>query len=143
MIPLKKSNDQFVIVEQGRTCNYPIAAILPLTNLSYKNQELSIPHDLDTFVSRFKTELLSSSYRKHPVVFNDKSALKAEEILFKIAHILNTQKSHWWLEGGTLLGLYRDGKLLDWDHDVDLGVQFESEEQIENLLTALKRTIYY
>ena len=29
---------------------------------------------------------------------------------------------HFWLESGALLGLIRDGALISWDHDIDLGI---------------------
>ncbi|MBU0580296.1 MAG: LicD family protein, partial [Candidatus Margulisbacteria bacterium] len=35
---------------------------------------------------------------------------------------LNKAKIKYWLDGGTLLGLYRDGSLISYDSDVDLGI---------------------
>ncbi|MBT3300126.1 MAG: hypothetical protein HN657_06755 [Candidatus Marinimicrobia bacterium] len=142
VIPFTKIKEQFVIAEKGREVSYPISAILPLDKIDYKNSSLPVPHDLKDFVVNYRTELLSSTYRKHDIVFDQKSTEEAENILFDIAEILNRNKNHWWLEGGTLLGLYRDGKLLDWDHDIDLGVRFDSSKQIDRLLKALRKTNY-
>jgi hypothetical protein len=42
------------------------------------------------------------------------------DILDKIPYILDGLD--WWLEFGTLLGLHRDGKIIDWDYDLDVGI---------------------
>jgi len=143
LLPLVRHGDSFEIVETGRKCSYPKLALLPSDHKNYKGLKLSTPHDLDQFVKSYRNELLSNSYRTHPATFDAESAKQAENMLFNIAGVLNLQSAHWWLEGGTLLGVHRDGKLLDWDHDIDLGLRFDSEEQVSQLLKSLKKTPYY
>ena len=46
------------------------------------------------------------------------------------------------LEGGTLLGIVRDQKLIPWDHDLDFGMKFESEAQMKLLIRRLRRRYY-
>jgi len=46
------------------------------------------------------------------------------EIFDKIPYIL--EGADWWLEFGTLLGFIREGKIIDWDNDLDIGVMEES-----------------
>jgi len=36
--------------------------------------------------------------------------------------IIEKYKIEYWLEGGTALAAYRDGKILSWEHDFDIGV---------------------
>ena len=40
----------------------------------------------------------------------------------------------YWLDQGTLLGLYRDKKIIEWDLDVDIGVLYEGSKKIRELL---------
>lgn len=40
---------------------------------------------------------------------------------------LNKTKISYWLDGGTLVGYYRDKKLLKWDDDIDIGFIMEDE----------------
>lgn len=40
----------------------------------------------------------------------------------------------YWLECGTLLGAYREGKLIDIDYDMDIGVFNEDSERIKKLM---------
>lgn len=55
------------------------------------------------------------------------------EILDKIPYIM--EGTDWWLEFGTLLGLIRENKIIDWDNDLDIGVTEESftQEKIKNI----------
>lgn len=46
------------------------------------------------------------------------------DMLDKIPYIMSHMD--WWLEFGTLLGLIREGKIIDWDDDIDIGVTEES-----------------
>jgi hypothetical protein len=54
-------------------------------------------------------------------------------ILNKIPYIF--EGMDWWLEFGTLLGFIRDGKIIDWDDDLDVGIMEESltPENIEKI----------
>ena len=57
-------------------------------------------------------------------------------ILEKIPYIF--EGLDWWLEFGTLLGLVREGKIIDWDNDLDIGVMEETMTQ-ENIEKIKKR----
>jgi phosphorylcholine metabolism protein LicD len=56
------------------------------------------------------------------------------KIILEIPYIL--QENNWWLDFGTLLGFHRDGKIIDWDSDLDVGILFEdfykNKLEIEN-----------
>jgi phosphorylcholine metabolism protein LicD len=56
------------------------------------------------------------------------------KIIVKIPEIL--ENTNWWLDFGTLLGFYRDGKIIDWDSDLDVGILHEdfykNKQEIEN-----------
>lgn len=47
---------------------------------------------------------------------------KAKKILIDVVNLLDKYNVDYHLEGGTLLGLVRDGDLLPWDHDVDISI---------------------
>jgi phosphorylcholine metabolism protein LicD len=52
--------------------------------------------------------------------------------LFKILETYNVQ---WWLDSGSLLGIYRDGQFLAGDKDIDISFVFkENRIEIENLV---------
>lgn len=53
---------------------------------------------------------------------NKKFKQKGELILFKAKSALDSIGIHYWLDFGTLLGIYRDNSLLPNDLDIDLGV---------------------
>jgi hypothetical protein len=44
------------------------------------------------------------------------------QLLKKVTKILDENNIEYWLEFGTLLGCIRDGKFIEWDSDIDLGV---------------------
>jgi hypothetical protein len=50
---------------------------------------------------------------------------KEKEILERVLRTLKRVNVNWWLDQGTLLGVIRDGDLLPWDHDIDIGVWHE------------------
>lgn len=45
---------------------------------------------------------------------------KVDEVFKKVAMLLTENKIPWWLEGGSLLGCYREGKRIEGDTDYDL-----------------------
>ena len=54
-------------------------------------------------------------------------------MLLKTIDVLNENKFKYWLEAGTLLGIIRDGDLIPWDYDADIGIPAESADNIMKL----------
>ena len=55
----------------------------------------------------------------------------AKSVLQEVAAILGRHRISFWLDSGTLLAAVRDGKLIPWDNDIDLGMW---ENDVEVLL---------
>lgn len=60
---------------------------------------------------------------------NNKNLDRARRMLFDTIDYLDKQKIVYHLEGGTLLGIVRDGELLPWDHDVDISILADDVER--------------
>jgi|TARA_B100001079_G_scaffold14357_1_gene11662 phosphorylcholine metabolism protein LicD len=58
---------------------------------------------------------------------------RMKSMLLKTIDILNEKKYKYWLEAGTLLGILRDGDLIPWDYDADLGIPADSADDIMKL----------
>ena len=58
---------------------------------------------------------------------------RMKKMLLKTIDILNEKGFKYWLEAGTLLGILRDGDLIPWDYDADLGIPAESADEIMKL----------
>jgi len=65
------------------------------------------------------------------VAKNKTSALK---MLHKVTQLLSTNGIDYWLEGGTLLGVMREGRLLPWDDDLDISITEKNGEKLRELL---------
>lgn len=48
-----------------------------------------------------------------------------DEIFEIVADKLNEHGIPWWVTAGSMLGCYREGKRIEWDHDYDLGYPIE------------------
>ena len=59
--------------------------------------------------------------------------VKARNLLFYITQLLDKNNIEYHLEGGTLLGLVRDGDLLPWDHDIDLSIDISHANKLKSL----------
>jgi len=58
---------------------------------------------------------------------NEKAAIEA---LGQVKEVLDKHGIKYWLDMGTLLGAVRNGKIIPWDHDIDLGLW---DAQISNI----------
>ena len=60
-------------------------------------------------------------------------------MLKKVTNILDDNNIDYWLEGGTLLGVIRENRLLPWDNDLDISMK---EEELPKLEKVLKKIPY-
>ena len=67
------------------------------------------------------------------LTLNLKNIQKARKMLFLSTDFLNKHGIKYFLEGGTLLGIVRDGDLLPWDHDVDISIDYVDAEKLDKL----------
>ncbi len=70
----------------------------------------------------------------------DKNGLR---ILKDISDLLELEKIQYWLDGGTLLGVVRDKKLIDGDIDIDIGILIEDVEVLYLCLLNSQYNICY
>lgn len=54
--------------------------------------------------------------------FAEKGYEVAHQLLFDVCDLLDQHDVTYHLEGGTLLGIVRDQKLIPWDHDLDISI---------------------
>ena len=58
--------------------------------------------------------------------------------LIRIVELLNKYKIHYWLEGGTLLGLIREGDVMADDDDIDVDIWAEDVSKLKPIIKELK-----
>ena len=58
---------------------------------------------------------------------------RMKNMLLKTIDILNKNGFKYWLDAGTLLGIMRDGDLIQWDYDADLGIPADTADEIMKL----------
>lgn len=61
----------------------------------------------------------------------------ASELLLTICRQLEQDGVHYYVDAGTLLGLYRDGALIPWDDDLDIAIGSDSIQKAKSSLTHL------
>lgn len=59
------------------------------------------------------------------------------DLLIKVTKKLDLCNIPYHLEGGTLLGIVRDNKILPWDDDLDISVPFQYEQQVKKAMRFL------
>ncbi len=65
------------------------------------------------------------------------------ELLFYVADLLERNQIPFWLDYGTLLGAVRNGELIPWDDDVDLGVRKRDVNDVVGLAKEITRAGYH
>jgi phosphorylcholine metabolism protein LicD len=133
--------DNFIVFLGGKSTLFSKKDLIvePITSLG---TDLKVPQNLDQFVSKYKQELMASFYKKHSVSFDSESEKKAIKLLFDVNDILKKSGVDYWIEGGTLLGAIRDGKIIPWDHDLDLGMKYSSDSKMRKMISNLKKQYY-
>ena len=71
-----------------------------------------------------------------------KNLKRARKLLFDVVEVFDHCNIRYHLEGGTLLGLVRDGDLLPWDHDVDISIPAEEMLKMDGCFRELYKKGY-
>ncbi len=66
----------------------------------------------------------------------------ALKMLREVTDILEQKKIAYWLEGGTLLGVIRENRLLPWDNDMDISITEAYYDALLHSVDALKKLGY-
>ena len=77
-------------------------------------------HKSLVFLSNLIINFTKNDFKK--IKFNEYEDCNKEKALSTIIRFLNINQVDYFISGGTLLGLYRDGKLIDWDDDIDIDI---------------------
>jgi len=107
--------------------------------IEINNVNFIVPNALPEFIEKYSKNLFSDKYEMYDIQLSDENENKAINLLSEVINLINIQKCKYWLEGGTCLGAVRDGKIIPWDHDIDLGIEFVDNSQIENTIKLLKK----
>ena len=71
--------------------------------------------------------------------FKEKGYEVAHQLLSDVCTLLDQHDISYHLEGGTLLGIVRDKKLIPWDHDLDISILASDADRILQVLKHLPR----
>jgi len=86
-----------------------------------------------------KSLLLKMAY---DITLEGKNLVQAENLLSDVITIFESCNITYWLEGGTLLGLRREGRLLPWDNDLDISIHESEFNKLSLLQNTLKKKGY-
>ena len=71
---------------------------------------------------------------------NERDGMLPElEFVCELASDLESQGVRCWIDSGTLLGIYRDGKLIPGDNDIDIGVLIEAHHSLSSVAEQIRR----
>ncbi len=74
----------------------------------------------------------------YDITLEGNNLIEAEGLLKDVTKIVENQKIQYWLEGGTLLGIRREHRLLPWDNDLDISVHATQLNKLNPLIENLK-----
>jgi len=81
-------------------------------------------------------EILIQKYPKHftpAYQWTEEEREMAKNMLFDTQKIFDKVDVIFWLMYGTLLGIYRENRLLPWDGDIDIGIYVKDFEKVLSL----------
>ena len=78
----------------------------------------------------------------YDITVEGKNLKEAENLLAAVTSIFEQHKIKYWLEGGTLLGIRRENRLLPWDNDLDISIHASEVSKLASLIKDLQSKGY-
>ena len=110
--------------------------------IKYEDMQIHIPDKSKYFTEKYRENLFANYNKTYKINFKSEEANTARYLLEHVSDILEEKGCNYFLDAGTLLGAVRDKKFIPWDHDVDLGLIYTNQEEIDKLIIALKNNFY-
>jgi len=113
----------------------PINDFLSKINIETNPTMLNITNDtIEKVIKNINSQRMANNPSKIDIeeirhFFNES---KINELIF-ITNLFEKYNIHYWLDSGTLLGIFREGKILDHDKDIDLSTWISEENKIIKL----------
>lgn len=144
ILPILHNQDAYSVYLGGQFTQFQASHVSPehLSTLDLGDMKVSVPANLNGFVERYRQELMAGFYQKHVVAFDSESERQAVSFMHENIAIMRQAGITFWIEGGTLLGALRDQKLIPWDHDLDFGMIYRSEDEMQDLIRKLRRRFH-
>lgn len=76
------------------------------------------------------------------ITLEGKNIVIAERMLKNVATLFDRCKIDYWIEGGTLLGIKRENRLLPWDNDVDMSINQDQLGKLDHFYSKLNKAGY-
>ena len=76
------------------------------------------------------------------ITLEGENLIEAEFLLKNITSIFESCNIPYWLEGGTLLGIRRENRLLPWDNDLDISIHEKELIKLDLLIKELNKDGY-
>ncbi len=87
------------------------------------------------FLGKLIRKVRDNTYRNR--LANDKKQLfqqNAVEVLLKVKEVLEHENILFWLDFGTMLGAYREGKIISHDYDLDVALFYKNKDDIKEIM---------
>ena len=94
----------------------------------------------DTIIQKVfdKYNIYEKKYGDTLVKISENTRNELYKLLENTVKFLNKKRIDYWLDGGTLLGACRDGKMIDVDDDLDLAIPYDSYIKLKEIIKTLK-----
>jgi phosphorylcholine metabolism protein LicD len=79
------------------------------------------------------------AFNSFPFDPNHALSSKGVDLLIRGCEIVESTGANYRLTDGTVLGIYRDGKLIDHDNDIDIDVLINNQLEINSIIEGFKR----